>query len=107
MTSTHRLDAEVLSALRSIISGFPSLSRACETTQRFVELERLEDAETLNTRTRGRLQLLAALHPLLANYVTLGIPAGTMLHDIPLLVHGIKAADQRILDGQGFAGFNG
>ena len=106
MTSTHRLDAEVLSALRSIISGFPSLSRACETTLRFVELE-LDDAETLNKRTHGRLQLLAALHPLLADYVSLGIPAGTMLHDIPLLVHGIKAADRRILDGQGFTGFNG
>jgi hypothetical protein len=108
MMSTDRLDTEVLSALRSLISGFPSLKRAGETTLRFVELkQQIDKQETLETKTQDRLNLLAALHPLLTTYMELGIPADTMLHDVPLLVHGIRMADRKILDGQGFTGFNG
>lgn len=107
MTSTDRLDAEILSALRSLISGFPSLKRACETTQRFVEIKGQQASGTLEAKARDRLHLLEALCPLLETYMELGVPAGTMLHDIPLLVHGIKMADRQIREGRGFSGFNG
>ncbi|MBV8048353.1 MAG: hypothetical protein JO171_14450 [Paludibacterium sp.] len=98
-----RLDAEALSALRSLLSGFPSLQRAHDTTRRYTQPASPDAA--LAPATRARHYLLAALHPVLAQFMALGIPAGTMLHDVPLLLASIRHADKQIRDGHGFAGF--
>lgn len=103
MTDYDRLPSDVLSALRSLISGFPSLDRARDTTRRFAGIPASAQADPV---TRARLGLLRAVERVLDAYAELGVAPRTMLHDIPLLVHSIKAADQRIRNGEGFQGFN-
>jgi len=103
MIATDQLDADVLSAWRSLISGFPSLERARDTTQRFTSDELSADnLEQVSAQTRDRLRLLRSLHRVLTDYEKLGIPRLTMLHDIPLLVRTLKIADQQIRSGIGF-----
>jgi hypothetical protein len=102
-TYPDRLDAEVLSALRSLLSGFASLQRAHETTRRYAAATAPDDLTA--PRTRSRRNLLAALHPLLAQFMALGIPPSTMLYDVPLLLASIRHADERIRQGYDFMGF--
>ncbi|TDR82140.1 hypothetical protein [Paludibacterium purpuratum] len=106
MISTDRFDAEALSTLRSLISGFPSLKRAYESTGRYA-LEARTEAQlaALTPCTRARVALLAALHPLLAQLMALGIPATTLLHEVPFLLYSIKRADEDIRNGHEFHGF--
>lgn len=107
MIANDQLDADVLSAWRSLISGFPSLERARETTQRFTSDDlSAEKLEQLSAQTRDRLLLLRSLHRVLTDYENLGIPKLTMLHDIPLLVRTLKIADQQIRSGIRFHDFD-
>lgn len=101
-----RLDADVLSALRSLISGFPSLQRACETTLRFAVPEVPPAELEIKPETRERITLLRSLHHVLTDYKNLGVPESTMLHDIPLLVRSLKSADLQIRTGHGFQGLD-
>ena len=79
MIATDQLDADVLSAWRSLISGFPSLERARDTTQRFTSDELSADnLEQVSAQTRDRLRLLRSLHRVLTDYEKLGIPRLTM-----------------------------
>jgi hypothetical protein len=107
MIAPDRLDADVLSALRSLMSGFPSLQRARETTQRFISNEiSPQDLDQARPETRERLTLLRSLHRVLTDYENLGVAAHTMLHDIPLLIRTLKSSDLQIRTGHGFQGLD-
>jgi len=102
MTTTDRLDTEVLSALRSLSSGFPSLARALQATERFL----LRECNQQHTAvvTQHRLTLLVDLNRVLNEFEQLGIPTNTLLRDIPLLLPGIIMAERKIQAGHGFTG---
>ncbi|BEV71574.1 MULTISPECIES: hypothetical protein [unclassified Paludibacterium] len=99
--AAERLDAEVLSTLRSLISGFASLQRAIEATRRY--------SQTTDPQVQGRAlarwQLLATIHPLLKQYIDLGVAPGTLLHDVPLLVPAIRQAEAEIRERGEFGGW--